>query len=357
MIMKALVAGTALTDPPTAGLGRFEVADALVGELVARCEPPASAPPCTLRVVLGDRAWTVRLAGGRAAVDPVGGPDADLVLRTDPATLHRSLFGADDRRAPARLSGLTGPTELTEAFRRSFADDTDLTELAVRFGSDKWGSHFYTPRYERHFAPLRDRPITVIEIGVGGYEDTGAGGGSLRMWERYFRRALVFGVDLHAKPTVGGPRVQVRTGHQADRAFLRDLLAETGPPDLVIDDGSHISRDVIATFEQLFPALNPGGLYVVEDLLTSYWPGWGGDATDHNRSDTSVGFLKARIDGLNHEEFLPETGYRPTYTDRHIVGLHFYHNLAVVEKGENNEGGAPAYVPRAIRAAAQPGPA
>jgi hypothetical protein len=357
MIMKSLVAVAVLTDRQLAALGSGGVADALVGELAARCEPPASAPPFTLGVVLGGEARTVRIAGGRAAVEPTGGAAADVVLRTDPATLHRSLFGADDRRAPARLSGLDGAPELIEAYRRGFADDTDLTGLAVRFGSDKWGSHFYTPWYARHFAPLRDRPLTVIEIGVGGYEDTGAGGGSLRMWERYFRRALVYGVDLHAKPAVGGPRVRVLTGHQADPAFLRDLLSETGPPDLVIDDGSHISRDVIATFEALFPALGPGGLYVVEDLLTSYWPGWGGDATDHNRTDTSVGFLTARVDGLNHEEFLPETGYRPTYTDRHIVGLHFYHNLAVVEKGENNEGGAPAYVPRAIRAAAQPAPA
>jgi demethylmacrocin O-methyltransferase len=50
-----------------------------------------------------------------------------------------------------------------------------------------------------------------------------------------------------------------------------------------------------------------------------------------------VNFLKSLIDGLNHEEFTLE-GYKPSYFDRRIVAMHFYHNLAFIQKGRNDEG-------------------
>jgi len=52
---------------------------------------------------------------------------------------------------------------------------------------------------------------------------------------------------------------------------------------------------------------------------------------------TSLCLLKNLTDGLNHEEFI-RPGYQPSYYDLHIVGMHFYHNLVFIQKGENNEG-------------------
>jgi demethylmacrocin O-methyltransferase len=63
---------------------------------------------------------------------------------------------------------------------------------------------------------------------------------------------------------------------------------------------------------------------------------WGG-ASDLNAPHTSVNFLKSLVDCLNYEEFTLE-GYKPSYFDRHIVGMHFYHNLAFIQKGDNDEG-------------------
>jgi hypothetical protein len=50
-----------------------------------------------------------------------------------------------------------------------------------------------------------------------------------------------------------------------------------------------------------------------------------------------MAMLKRLVDGLNHEEFVDED-YQPTYTDEHVVGAHFFHNLAILEKGVNAEG-------------------
>jgi hypothetical protein len=67
------------------------------------------------------------------------------------------------------------------------SDDIDpLTLLAIRHGTDKWGPHFYTPIYHAVFAHLRDRPVRLLEIGVGGYKLRDVGGASLAMWADYF---------------------------------------------------------------------------------------------------------------------------------------------------------------------------
>lgn len=112
---------------------------------------------------------------------------------------------------------------------------------------------------------------------------------------------------------------------------------ECGGFDIIIDDGSHCNNHVIATFKILFPLLKLGGIYAIEDLQTSYWKRiFGGSSTMLSSSTTSMGFLKSLTDGLNYAEFDLED-YKPTYFDTHITSMHFYHNLAFVYKGENNE--------------------
>jgi hypothetical protein len=52
---------------------------------------------------------------------------------------------------------------------------------------------------------------------------------------------------------------------------------------------------------------------------------------------TAINFLKSLVDCLNYEEFI-HSGYQPSYFDRNIIGLHYYHNMVFVQKGDNNEG-------------------
>jgi hypothetical protein len=69
---------------------------------------------------------------------------------------------------------------------------------------------------------------------------------------------------------------EVVIGDQEDREFLARLRDRLGTVDLVIDDDGHTMGQQIATLEELWPAVRDGGLYVVEDLHTSYWEEFGG---------------------------------------------------------------------------------
>jgi len=220
-----------------------------------------------------------------------------------------------------------------------------LTDLAVRFGSDKWGGHWYTPHYEKYFEPSRELAVTVLEIGVGGYNVPDAGGESLRMWKHYFRRGLIYGLDLAAKVGIAESRLHVLQGDQGDGQFLDSMAREFGPFDIVIDDGSHFSHHVITSFNALFPHVRPGGMYVVEDLQTSYWPGWGGHA-DPAVQGTSMAMIKSLLDGLNHQDQIRNDDREPSMIDLTVTGVHVHHNLALIEKGLNTEQTAPGWIPR-----------
>ena len=71
-----------------------------------------------------------------------------------------------------------------------------LTRLAIKHGTDKWGPRFYSPLYHKLFSQLRDRPIRLLEIGVGGEELKTVGGASLAMWADYFSSGQITGIDL-----------------------------------------------------------------------------------------------------------------------------------------------------------------
>ena len=232
------------------------------------------------------------------------------------------------RLGPAQWDRLRG--------RREPPPRPDLTEIATRTGTDKWGVHFYTQHYERHLRHLRDEGFVLLEIGVGGYARDKQGGASLRMWKRYFPQAQVVGLDIEDKSFVDRPRITTVQADQTDPDALRDVLDRFGVPRVVIDDGSHRPADIIATFEILFPLLPDGAVYAIEDTQTSYWPEFGGQE-DPAASGTTMGFVKSLVDGLNHEEFLTPD-YAPTYTDVHVKAVHCYHNLIVIEKGDNLEG-------------------
>ena len=108
-------------------------------------------------------------------------------------------------------------------------DDIDpLTRLAIRHGTDKWGPHFYTPIYHELLAPLRDRPVKLLEIGVGGYGFRKIGGASLAMWADYFQWGTIIGLDVAEKQLSLGPRVTILQGSQGDPEFLARLAAEQG---------------------------------------------------------------------------------------------------------------------------------
>ena len=219
----------------------------------------------------------------------------------------------------------------------------------------KWNARMYARRYEQHFSARRGRPLKLLEIGIGGYDDPSSGGESLRAWKRYFPEAQIFGIDICDKTALEEDRIRTFKGSQDDPEFLARVLAETGPLDIVIDDGSHRNDHVIKSFKLLFPALVDGGIYVVEDTHFSYvpsFPNWrqltGGDtppswaqyggSLDLYDRNTMIGFFKRLADCASYQDMF-HPGYQPTEFDLHVVGVHIYRNQIFVEKGENSDPG------------------
>jgi hypothetical protein len=218
----------------------------------------------------------------------------------------------------------------------------DLKALARLARTDKWGAHRYAQHYATHFQCFRKKRLNILEIGVGGYDNPKYGGESLRMWKNYFPKAMIYAIDIYEKSAHQEERIKIFQGSQANEAFLKDVCEKTGPLDIIIDDGSHVNEHVITSFKVLFPLLKNGGIYAVEDTQTSYWPRMGtdelgGDSENVNNRNTTMGFFKSLVDGLNHSEYL-KPDYQPTYFDKHIVSISFYHNLIFVYKGLNDEG-------------------
>jgi hypothetical protein len=203
----------------------------------------------------------------------------------------------------------------------------DLNRLAEIYGTDKW-VHRYPPLYERHLGGRRRDVRCVLEIGVGGGSHPGRGGASLRMWTRYFPRARVYGIDVHPK-RIDEARIRVFQGDQANERFLERVVRETGPVDLLIDDGSHRMDDVRRSFEVLFPHVAPGGTYVIEDLHTAYWPAYGGGPPGH--AGTSVEMIKDLVDGLNRLH-VEGAHYEWRYADYEVSGIHAYEKIVFLEK-------------------------
>ena len=219
---------------------------------------------------------------------------------------------------------------------RSQCFSDDLGKLSDIHGSDKKFGHNYIPLYERFFQSIRKKAHSLLEIGIGGYDDPNLGGESLRIWKYYFPNAEIFGLDIHEKRLPKQNRIHIFQGSQTDADVLDSIHKQSGDFDVIIDDGSHRSPHIIKTFGLLFPLLKEGGLYVIEDTQTSYWPQYDGANPEDKSVQTTCNYFKELTDGLNHAEFqIP--GYETTVMERTITGMYFAHNMIVIEKGRNDQ--------------------
>ncbi|WP_051334760.1 CmcI family methyltransferase [Bradyrhizobium sp. Ai1a-2] len=166
------------------------------------------------------------------------------------------------------------------------------------YASEKWSS--YLTLYNDAFAPMRDRPVNVLEIGV-------QNGGSLEVWASSFPKARkIVGVDVNPKCVdlkYSDPRISIVVGDAAHPDIKAAIAAKCAEFDIIIDDGSHHSRDVIRAFAHYFPLLSDGGLYVVEDMHASYWKTFEGGLY---YPYSSLAFFKRLTDLINAEHWESE---------------------------------------------------
>ena len=101
------------------------------------------------------------------------------------------------------------------------------------------------------------------------------------------------------------------------------------------------------TFYKLIDAINIDGLFMCEDLCTSYWPGhgggvsanWGSPLPSQEGTQSMIMVLKSLIDdinnwGINHvkSDCGPEKHKYPN-----IASLHFYNGICCIEKAPFEE--------------------
>jgi hypothetical protein len=207
--------------------------------------------------------------------------------------------------------------------------------------SDKWSS--YLAAYSKVLSNLNINVEAVFEIGV-------QRGGSLEIWAELLPGSVIVGCDID--PACGqlqfNGQVEVIVGDATSRATSQKVKAIAPNFGVIVDDGSHVSADIILSLARYLPSLSPGGAYVIEDLHASYWPSWGGGLLEPL---SAMSFLKKLTDLLNSEHWIDPVrpldlidGYLPSLSRsekeafvgalQNVASLEFRDSLCVIQTFE-----------------------
>ena len=142
---------------------------------------------------------------------------------------------------------------------------TDLS--AAGYKTDKGDVHSYLPIYEDILAPYRETALNVLEIGL-------FNGHSMRMWEEYYIKAVVHGIDCDLQPHGGladlKPMME-EGGHciyimnAEDSEMVKNIFKDV-KFDVIIDDAGHHIEQQLNLFKIFKEYLSDGGIYIIEDI-------------------------------------------------------------------------------------------
>lgn len=192
--------------------------------------------------------------------------------------------------------------------------------------SDKWVNYFdiYDDCLSRH---IGTNPH-VLEIGI-------QNGGSLQIFNKYLQNAELYGVDID--PNIANLTLENNihiynfdiTDEQAIAKHFKNIDF-----DIIIDDGSHLNSDIIKTFKLLFAKLKPGGIFLIEDLHTSYWKSYGGS---YLGTASAMEFFKKFTDLLNFyhiedDRFVRNTSKLDKQIFKWLQSISFYDSMVVIHK-------------------------
>ena len=263
----------------------------------------------------------------------------DSLSEAELGALVGALSDEGDASGNARALGdvlrmMRADRDLTnECYRAAFYASAEAERLArnplfsaflARKGGlalDKWPHYFEV--YDRYLSKYRGSPIRVLEIGV--YR-----GGGLDLLRWYLgEQATLVGLDIDpVAQEVAGARHTVVVGDQTDAAFLRSVIRDHGPFDVVIDDGGHTMDQQITTAGILIPLMTAGSIYLVEDTHTSYWEEYGGGL---RRPGTFMEWAKDRLDDLNAYHWSVESP--PSRFADLVNGIHVHDSVVVLDIG------------------------
>lgn len=130
--------------------------------------------------------------------------------------------------------------------------------------TDKISHHGYHRFYPWFLAHLRGLDINILEIGIDETE-------SLKLWKGYFGKVNLHGIDIDYK-NFDDTNVTLHKLDQSNVVELANFVDSIGISfDIILDDGSHVPEHQILTINNLWNLVKPGGIYIIEDIETSYW--------------------------------------------------------------------------------------
>lgn len=186
--------------------------------------------------------------------------------------------------------------------------------------SSKWNNYFEI--YHRYLSPFIGKKIRILEIGVNH-------GGSLDMWKDVFgQEATVFGLDINPETKkFENDQIQIFIGDVCDSSFLNTVIKQIEKIDVLIDDGGHYMTQQKVVLDKLFSIISDQGIYMCEDVHTSYQNYYGGGL---NYQYSFMEYVKKYIDILH----VPYWGLKSSYLhlSNSIKSIHFYDSVVVIEK-------------------------
>jgi hypothetical protein len=211
-----------------------------------------------------------------------------------------------------------------------------LNDITEKYKTDKRNlEHNYVQFYEKHFEFLCDNDLKLLEIGIyrppviGVEQPNGREvGASLKTWYDYFPKANILGVDLTDFTDIDNDRIKTTICNQAyrdnghDYPGLSSIINKYGGEfDIIVDDGGHSMEQQLVTLGYMFKYLKPGGIFVVEDLHTSYL-----SPHAYNNTGTVNTTLKVLLDSQRgdkiYSEFMTEDELH--YLNGNIKECHVY---------------------------------
>lgn len=160
---------------------------------------------------------------------------------------------------------------------RMYKHGNDPTSENKNMPCDKIYRHRYHETYSGYLSRLDNtQGAGMVEIGC----DNGA---STLMWIKTFPHVHLYTCDIHDCPKRGNfvidpndhainSKFTFVQADQSDESQLEQFMSHmTHPIYFINDDGSHIPEHQLITFNKMFPILKPGGVYIIEDVETSYW--------------------------------------------------------------------------------------
>jgi len=199
-------------------------------------------------------------------------------------------------------------------------------------GSTKWSGYFDV--YEKHLSKFIGKSPRILEIGI-------LGGGSIEMWLKYFGEGTsIVGVDINPEclEYKYDGDVKIVMGDQGSPEFWEQFAKEHGIFDIIIDDGGHTMDQQVTTINSMFPFLNEGGVFAVEDTHTSYWINWGGA---YKGPHTFLEHAKKLTDVMNQQHFQGNNYVVPRILEiyKNLNAISFYNSVVVFEKEPYKEFG------------------